>query len=286
MNRFLPGGVAVLLGLTLLPSGADARRIAITPIPHRIAMADVVVIGKVGKVEEKNVSAIPSVGVKDKVEFQVVALKIDSSLVGLKDVKEIRVGYLPAGTNVPGRPGRGGFNFVPMTDQEGVFFLNRHPEENFYVAADMFPFLDKKTNTYEKDLDLVKSCAKMLADPTASLKAKDEKDRLMTVALLLTRYRTPKDGQSKTEAIDAAESKLILQAIADADWNAKQDPNQPFAYLFTPQSLFFRLGLTDKDGFGPIKPNATPAEIQEMAKNWLKDNIDKYRIQRYVAEKK
>ena len=50
-----------------------------------------------------------------------------------------------------------------------------------------------------------------------------------------------------------------------------------------PQMVFFRLQLTEKDGWKP------PQDFQqqaEEAKKWLKDNADKYRIPRFVNDAK
>src|ERR1700738_5017845 len=97
--------------------------------------------------------------------------------------------------------------------------------------------------------------------------------------MLETRYRTPKAWAQKTEAIGAEESKRILQALAEADWTPKPGD----AFVTTPDKAFAQLGLTDKDGW------AQPADFKdypEAAKKWLKENADKYRIQRFVADEK
>ena len=46
--------------------------------------------------------------------------------------------------------------------------------------------------------------------------------------------------------------------------------------------VFFRLGLTAQDGWTP--PRDAKA-LPDAAKQWLKDNAEKYRIQRLVADK-
>ena len=50
-----------------------------------------------------------------------------------------------------------------------------------------------------------------------------------------------------------------------------------------PQQVFFRLGLTEKDGWTPPKDYK---QFPEAASRWLKDHADTYRIQRFVAEEK
>ena len=122
--------------------------------------------------------------------------------------------------------------------------------------------------------------AKLLAKPMDGLKSKDADERLLTAALLIARYRTPKAGQTRTESIDADESKLILQTLADADWTARAPK---VGFQMNPQNLFFRLGVTPKDGWNQPKDFK---KLQEEAKKWLKDNADKYRISRYVDDQK
>jgi hypothetical protein len=87
----------------------------------------------------------------------------------------------------------------------------------------------------------------------------------------------------KTEAIDAQESKLILTTIAKADWN-QMDPDLRIA----PVSLFYRLGLTAKDGWTPPqfeRGKNYGEQVQAAAKEWLKKNADTYRVQRYAPVK-
>jgi hypothetical protein len=95
--------------------------------------------------------------------------------------------------------------------------------------------------------------------------------------MFVLHYRTPprSAGPPKTEPIDATESKLILQTLADWDWK-QRDPN---AWQMTPQNLFLRLGLTEKDGW---KQPGDFQQLPEAARQWLRDNFGKYRIQRYV----
>lgn len=286
MKKLMTWGLAgVCLAILTVALPARALMMAPAPIPQRVATAELVVVGKLGKVEGKNTPATPAPGAKDKVEYQVLALEVGEALIG-KAGKEIRVGFIPPQNPTPGTPIRPRFprgGAVFSTGQEGVFFLTKHHEQDFYVASGFFDFLDKKTTpTYETDLDLVKRCARLLADPEKSLKAKDAEDRLFTVAMLLTRYRTPKGAQPKQEPIDAEMSKLILQTLAEADWNVKPKPGQPFYAQVNPQQLFYQLGAQPKDGWTQPKDFK---QFPDAAKAWLKDNADKFRIQRYVWDK-
>ena len=70
-----------------------------------------------------------------------------------------------------------------------------------------------------------------------------------------------------------------MKALADADWQG--------AFNFTslqphPAQLFQRLGVTAKDGLTVV----AGANYNAAAQQWVRDNVEKYRIQRYVAEGK
>jgi hypothetical protein len=278
---------AGLTCLALLAGAAPVRAalIAPWPIPVRVAQADAVVVGKLGKVEEKNVSATAFPGAKDKVEYQVLKLQVEDGILGAKKGDEIRLGFVPPPPTPPGVIVTGSRPVVYSTGQEGLFFLSRHHDESFYVAPMYFSLIDKKNPTYAKDLELTKRCVKLLEDPMAGLKSKEAEDRLITAGMLINRYRSRPGGPNpnpKTEPIAADESKLILHTLADADWAMKNTPGDPFGFQMMPQNLFGLLGLTDKDGWTQPKDFK---DVPEAARKWLKEHADTYRIQRFVAEK-
>jgi hypothetical protein len=275
---------AGLACLALLAAPAFAFRIAPAPVSVKVAQSDVVVVGKVGKVEDKNVSATQTPGDPNKVEYQVVAFKVDDALLG-KAGKEIRIGFLPPRAGGPIRPGLRGPSFVLTTDQECCLFLVKHHAEDFYVAAPMaWAFPDKQNADYEKSVEDAKKCCKLLADPEAGLKSKEADDRLLTAGMLVSRYRTDKTGSGKTEDVPAEQSKLILKTLADADWAPKpQPPGGLFGFQMNPQAIFFQLGLTDKDGW---KQPQDGTKIEQEAKKWLKENAESYKMQRFVTETK
>jgi hypothetical protein len=214
-------------------------------------------------------------------QMQIAIVKVGDTVLG-KGGKEIKVGFFPPASGPGGGPIRPGFRRGGLqlkVDQEGVFFLKKHPSKDVYVAQNNFDFITKTGNpNYAKELDAVKKAAKLLANPKAGLKSRSADDRYQTATLLILRYRTPKPGSTKTEQVSAEESKLILTALADGDWTSVA----PIGKL-SPMMVFSRLGLTAKDGWMPIKPGTKPAEDM---KKWLKANAGKYRINRYVAEQK
>jgi hypothetical protein len=286
-------GLAGLSCLAALAAASPARALMIAPPPlsQRVATADVVVVGKVTGFADKTVSVVPFPGATDKVEYQVAIVEVKDALQGGgKDTKEIKVGFVAPGGGGPVGPGGGirppirGGGVNLLVDQEYVLFLNPHREAPFYAVSG-FGAVPKKDNpNFDKDLDEVKRCAKLLADPMASLKAKEAGDRTRTAEMLVARYRLPRWAapEPKTEDVGAEESKLILQTLADADWDVKGPPG-PVVRQMSPMNSFFQLGLTEKDGW---KQPQDGKELQAAAKKWLKDNADKYRIQKIVPDKK
>jgi hypothetical protein len=183
----------------------------------------------------------------------------------------------------PLRPYRG-FPQANLTEgQEACLFLTQHPTANFYVMQPLFGAVNKAGNpNFKKEVEEVRRAAKLLDDPKAGLRSEDAGERFLTAALLITRYRTPRPSAGtplRTEPVDAKESKLILQALADADWG---NPDLRRGQM-NPQAVFFRLGLTRQDGWS-LPPGTTVREIPQAAKKWLREHADTYRIQRYVRE--
>jgi hypothetical protein len=291
MQRSLSAGLAGVSCLVLMAAPVFARAMMIAPPPlgQRAAVADVIVVGKVTGFGDKLVSAVPPGG-GDKVEYQIAVVQVGDPILGLKDVKEIKVAFIPqppAPTPAPG-PGPRPFikrrpEFTLALEQEACLFLVKHPTEDFYVGQAYYDVINKKDNAdFDKNLDEVKRAVKLLADPMAGLKSKSNDERFQTAALLVARYRTPRPGQTKTEPIDSEESKQILLALADADWNPKPMPG-PAGFQTNPQAIFFRLNLQPQDGWTQPKD---PKDIPDAARQWLKDNAGKYRLEHFVADKK
>jgi hypothetical protein len=298
MKRWTFAAAGAACCLTFLASNARALMIAPAPIPQRVATADMVIVGKVTGFADKAVTVARFPGDTEKAQYQIAIVKVTDGLYGAKDVKEIRVGFIPPpppgpGPGVPpGGPIRIGPRRFPQVQltlgQEACMFLTKHTEGDFYTAPMYFSVIDKKMADFGSSVDEVKKCATLLADPKAGLESKKADDRLLTAGLLLYRYRMPRGldgGAPKTEPIDAAESKAILKVLAEADWAPKAGPG-PIGlrgFQMGPQALFYQLGLTEKDGWKPpMDFNKFPAE----AKKWLHDNAEKFRIERFVPPAK
>jgi hypothetical protein len=196
-------------------------------------------------------------------------------LRGDKGLKEVKVGFIPAGA-------RRAAYFNLSVGEQACYFLTPHPIESFFVLPMYF---DREVNRREADfarqVELVKRCSRLLNDPDAGLKAKDAEDRLLTAAMLIVRYRTrPPGSKGTTEPVPAEMSRRILETLAEARWDGD---GSPALAGMGPRELFFRLGLKAEDGW------KTPGDLGAVAgaaKKWIKENAGKYRIQRFVAEAK
>jgi hypothetical protein len=265
--------VLIALPALLVPSPARADTIITpAPIPDRVARATAIVVGKVTAFGDRTVAANPYAPAGPKVDHQIAHVEVQSVLLGDAKVKQVRVGFIPAG------PRREAFLNLKL-DEEACYFLTPHPEEPFFFLPMYYDrHLKKGNKDFDKDVALVKRCVKLLADPDASLKSREAEDRFLTAAMLVVRYRTRPPGDNvKTELVSAEQSKRILEALAEAKWDGRESDGEMAA-----PALFFRLGLTEKDGW-KTPPNET--KVPSAAKQWIKDHAGTYRIQRCVAEK-
>ena len=257
-----------LLTLLVVVAIGSARVMAPPPIAVRLATADAVFVGKVTGFGDKMVPADLEKG--DEREMQVATVEVSQDLLG-KVGKKVQVGFFPP----MGR--RPGLQLEPK--DEALFLVRKHPKlKNTYVAEMFYSAVrDKDNPEFKTQVDEAKAAVKLIANPMAGLKSKDADERYLTAALLITRYRTPK-ADSKLEAVPAAESKLILETLAEVDWQ----PRNPKFFSLPAIGLFGRLGVTEKDGWTPPK---NFAEVPAEAKKWLKANAGKFKMQRYASPK-
>jgi len=267
--------LVALVGLVTVPL-ATAGTIAAEelPLPNRVARASVVIVGKVTAFEDKSVSVAPTTGAKNQVEYKIAVLTVSDALRAPKGAKTIRLGFVPPQPMVVINPPP----FVPTLGQEGCFFLSKHGTGDFYVPAMQLCFVSKANASFDMEVALIKRCTTILEDPNAALKGKNAENRFLAAAMLIVQYRTRRSQDDKTEPVDAEQSKLILQALAAADWT----PTKEYTKL-TPLLVLNRLNLTMKDGFMPTS-NA-PEAYAAYAKQWVMEHIDTYRIQKFVAAK-
>jgi hypothetical protein len=246
-----------------------ARVAAPPPIAMSVATADAVFVGQVTGFGDKMVPGDLEKG--DSRMMQLAEVTVSDDLMG-KVGKKVTVGFFPSGGRRPG---------VQLEPKDKALFLVRkHPtRKNTYVAEMYYSAPREKGNPqFATQVAEAKAAAKAISAPLDGLKSKDGAERYRTAALLLLRYRTPPPGEApKTEKVPAEESKLLLMALAEADWNPGR--GDPFGGRVPPQSVFFRLGLQPADGWTPPKELA---KVPEAARKWLTDNAGKYQVVRYV----
>jgi len=287
------GGLATLVGLTLLCAAPHAWAMRIMgppPISDRVARATTIVTGKVTSIEEKTVKVEPFPGADEKIEYIIAVVKIGEALQGAKDLTHVKVAFQAPQAGGPGRPIRPGLGFAQAKlekDQEVLLFLSPHHGGEFELLSGPYDVIDKKAGTMKKDVEAAKKYVKMLTEPEKALKVKDATERLEAANLIVTRFRTPQPSKNepKEEPIDADLSTLIMKTLADADWT----PPKPglggprlLGAQVTPLTVFFRLGVEEKDGWKPPKDGA---KLNEYVEKWVKENKEKYRIKKFVEEK-
>src|SRR5262249_19008096 len=128
--------------------------------------------------------------------------------------------------------------------------------------------------------------AKILHDPVAALKAANASNRYLAVAMLIGKFRPPlfKGQPHKEETIDAAVSKLLLKALAEADWKYDANWLNEAIYPAHPYDLFKQLGVTKADGYSP-PTNDSPDTVAATHK-WLLDHQEKYTVKRLTLTAK
>jgi hypothetical protein len=285
LRRFGPGALA-LAGIALLATTSYAlRAVPVGPPPPIVpqqgaVQADAVVIGKVESIGDKIVKAKNhQPGQTNEVEYTVATVKIQDGLLGAKGLTHVQVAWTQNGPVNP-RFGRG-FQVSLTKDQEACFFLTKHPTEPFYVVNSPAEVVDKSKPDFDKYIELTKKCAQALDDPKKGLKSKEESDRMLTAYVLVLNYRQQRfAGTPKQEPIDADESKLIMQTLADADWT-KNDPTIGNLAI----NVFYLINPQKDDGWQQPQVIKQPNELTDAMKKWVKDNADKYRIKKLVPEK-
>jgi hypothetical protein len=271
-------GLAVWLGATAIQA-----RVAFIPPPPaavQVGQAEIVVVGRVVGHEPKDIEVPVAPGAKETQKFRVAVVKVAEPIVGAKDVKTLRVGFMPRGEENPGRPIRVFPGQNPNLDVgfNGLFILARQPGAKDLFVADG-PYTVRplgEDGSANPDVKAFRQLAKLVADPMAGMQSKNADDRFQTAMMMIYRYRSFRGaGQPKEEPISVEESKLILNGLADGDWTL-----QGRAALTPAFQTFLQLGVTEKDG---LVLKGANAEGLKAAQEWCRKNAGTFRIRRFVA---
>lgn len=279
--------LAATAATLLLAAPVGAKRVAraFTPV-EKLVRSDAVVVGKVTALEKDEVLAPQFPGAPDKVAYRVAVVKVQTGVFGAANVTHLKVGFLPPPVP-PARPGRGGYQPVNLTtDTEALFYLRKHHSADFYTADPVMAPTGTKEEGFKAQLELVARGAAVLADPVKALGAEKGDDRTFAAALLVAKYRSYPDGAPEVESVPvpAEEGRLILKALAAADWTREYDGTVPTVY-----QAFGMLGLNPTNGFRvPVaKPGENLAEKTKAAfAEWLAGPGKDYRLARFVPKTK
>jgi hypothetical protein len=277
MRQLAPG----LACVAALAAARPAAALVVKPPPplaERVALADCIVVGKLIGLERKEVVALPYRTARRKVAYRVAVLKVADAIKGAAGQKTLRVGFTAPPPRVEGdsiRPVGPRLGPVFTVGQNGLFFLKRHFKENLFTAPMYWGFLARKNLNFRQEVALTRFAVRHGKNLVAELEARDPAERFNAAALLLQRYRTTQGVAGKTELIGARESRLILAALATADWN---QPSQ-----VSPWNLFNQLGLTAKDGWAYPAGARTREDYHRAARAWLKKHGRGYRIRRIAS---
>ena len=264
---------------------------------ERFLMSDIVVVGKVARIEADMVEATPPyAGVKEKTKYRVAVVKIDSHVAGADKPKEIKIGFVPWPKVGPGdRPLRTDTLMPELKDgQESLFFLSKHPTADFHVMPGRNYPVAVRAGQANAELEMVKRTAAIVADPMKALKSDKAETRAEAAAIMVLKYRARQVFVAETEAvaIDTEESKLILKGLAESDWRFEA-PRPAGNYLPFPYLAFLHLGLTEQDGWvDPVIANnpGMPQPdrgvvIGDAFGQWLKGPGKNYVIKKLVPKK-
>lgn len=305
MRRFLrAAAVAAAATLLATPATGYALLIAMKPPAQRAVTAEAIVVGKVAGFDKDTVEApSPFPGAKDKLKYKIATVKVETGLAGADKLTEVKVGFVPPvkpdpkakpPAGVPVRPIRPNLAVELKEGQELLLFLTKHPAADFYIIPTMSPPVDLKDDQGKKDLEAVKKVVATLADPMKGLKSTKPEVRAETATALVMKYRAFPEfgGQVEQKPIDAEESKLILKALAEADWHPASRGG-PQAAL-NPIQAFYALGLNEKDTWVPPvvarTPGGPPVDFTAVQKDaftkWLDGPGKNYVVKRNVPKAK
>jgi RNA polymerase sigma factor (sigma-70 family) len=266
------------------------------PLPDQIVQSDIVVLGRVVALEPKDVEAVFSSESPYKLDYRMAVVKVQEVIHGQKDVKQLHLGFIsPAQDRKVDKTGKAmpalwPLQFNPVkVGQEGMFFLGKHHQGNFYVNFVLFGGFLPSDDTPEltKNLENARRLENVLQLPLEALKVENESNRFLAATMLVSRYRLSwlKDRKLPEKAIAAEESKLILKTLAEADWSDSTEALCPSKYPTHPYQVFLQLGVTKADGYDPPKNAPDFRDTLRYTQNWLRDNQEKYRIQRFTSSK-
>jgi hypothetical protein len=263
----------------------------------RVLHSKVVAVGHVTSIEKEPVRALavsPAVArvfgekADETAPYRVANVRIDERILGLKNETHLKVGT--AGTDAELAVGR-----------TYLFHLKPHPDGGFYVSTRIAPPVTTMSAAdFDQAVAEAKKAAGVYTDPVKALKAEKAEDRGAVAVALVVWYRrsgTEPDAH-REEPLPEEESRLLLKALADADWPRRttadwkdrvENPLKRFLSTepWDAQTAFLLLGLTSKDGWTPptvALATGTNAGYRDQFKAWLDGAGKEYRVKKLVPK--
>jgi hypothetical protein len=263
--RVFPRFIPLILACAAIP--ALASTIRDSPVPERMAEADVVVLGKVTLLEKTSVTGA------DGNRLRLVRVNVEEDLLGTAGKTPLRVGFIFSRDNALLETP------VLRRGQKVCLFLTREKGVGFYRilgaqgAAGDPPAISEAFDEYEKTVAAVRRAAPLLRNLPAGLVSKNPEERMLTAWMLTVRYRKPFLQFPKTgfveQPIDARESRRILENLTLL---ADKNPDA----LWT---LFWDLGLEPWNLQGVKGEDFAP-----NARKWLQKNAGTWRLRKRVPK--
>jgi hypothetical protein len=261
---------ASILGWT--PASMAFHSMPKEPVGRKVAAADCVVLGRITAIQPRPVqgqawrtSALP------RWDFTIVEVEVKEALYGAKGKKQVRFGFRNLQGDKTGAA-------QPAVGNAGYFCGVQVGKNDFYIVP-LDCFCEAKDPRYEKDLAAARRLGRLLEDPEKGLKSAEAEDRLLTAYLLVLRhcYVPFRHGETgKTQPIDAEQSKRILLALAEGDWQKNgQEARDALGAL----QLAVKFGAPAMKDFPPQRGEEQWAAA---AKQWLKQNAETYHIHRLL----
>lgn len=265
-------------------------------LPERVVRSDFIVSGRVVALEPKDVEAVLSTELPYMVDYRIAVVKVKEVLRGNQEVKQVRLGFLsPDQDRKVDKAGKDISRISPYffqsftVGQDGLFFLRKHHQGDFYETIQPFGgFYDSANGPrFTTTVEDVRRLNQVMEAPREALKAENMTNRFVTATMLIHHYRLSwlKGRKPRETAVDAEESKLLLKTLAEADWQDVNEAITPTKYPPHPYRVFMQLGVTKSDGYEPPAKATEVRETLEYTHKWLRNNQEQYRIKRFSAEK-
>ncbi len=303
MRQMISYALIAMSSMCLLGTSSPARALVIAPGfygPQRVKAAQLIVVGSVVGLEDRDVAVQQG---KTTINYRIAVVQVSDTLKG-KSKQMIRVGfYSPDQPNVPGRPVvRPGIRPLPRPiyrggtqlkmGMEGLLFLQEKKDGKFYTLPQGSMFVPKvfesrgqltPNKQFASELSTTKSLIRVLDNPIESLQAAKTEDRLVASSIVLQSYNNnPMQRAMQGKLIPTKEARLILKALAEADWT--QTPNTSRNYMSNPMNVMNQFGLTNSPYAVLSFPNRdrnTPyqtwlAQRNKVMQDWAKANWKTY----------